>query len=292
MSGPTVGAGASRVGEAVRDACLGELAALKPGNVHVYAGGHGMTVEDFQKSAAVTAEVLGRPGLSVGERIQGSVEATSKAVGCNTNLGIVLLCAPLAHAALAGDAGAGLRAGVSRVLDGLDVADCELAYRAIRLAAPSGLGSSDRHDVRRHPTVTLLDAMNEARDRDRVARQYATAFEDVFGFGVPRFEDAMGRWNSDGWATTSVYLGFLGRFPDSHIARTRGAAAAETVRRKAAVLDRRFHGCRRPPDMRGALLEFDAELKAAQHNPGTSADLTVATLLAVRLADLDDTAAR
>ena len=80
-----------------------------------YAGGHGRTVGDFQKRAAVTAEVLGRPGLSVGERIQGSVEATSKAVGCNTNLGIVLLCAPLAHAALAGDAGAGLRAGVSRV---------------------------------------------------------------------------------------------------------------------------------------------------------------------------------
>ena len=291
MSGHTVGARASRVGEAVRDACLGELAALKPGNVHVYADGHGMTVDDFQKSAAVTAEVLGRPGLSVGERIRESVEATRKAVGCNTNLGIVLLCAPLAHAALAGDTGAGLRAGVSTVLDALDVADAELAYRAIRLAAPAGLGSSDSHDVRQRPTVTLLDAMNEARDRDRIAAQYATAFEDVFGFGVPRFEEAMGRWNSDAWATTSVYLGFLGLFPDSHIARTRGAAAAETVRRRAAVLDRRFQGCRRPPDMRRALLDFDAELKAAEQNPGTSADLTVATLLAVRLAAVDDTAA-
>ncbi|MFQ5764562.1 MAG: triphosphoribosyl-dephospho-CoA synthase [Rhodospirillales bacterium] len=292
MSGHAVGARASRVGEAVRDACLGELAALKPGNVHVYADGHGMTVEDFQKSAAVTAEVLGRPGLSVGERIQGSVEATRAAVGCNTNLGIVLLCAPLAHAALAGGAGAGLRAGVRTVLDALDVADAELAYRAIRLAVPAGLGSSDRHDVRQRPTVTLLDAMNEARDRDRIARQYATAFEDVFGFGVPRLEEAMGRWNSDAWATTSVYLGFLGQFADSHIARTGGAAAAETVRRKAAVLDRRFERCRRPPDMRRALLDFDAELKAAEQNPGTSADLTVATLLARRLAGADDPARR
>ncbi len=282
---------AARVAEAVRGACLDELAALKPGNVHVYADGHGMTVEDFRNSAAVTAEILGQPGLSVGERIQGSVEATRAAAGCNTNLGIVLLCAPLAHAALAGDAGARLRAGVSTVLDALDIADAELAYRAIRLAAPAGLGSSDRHDVRRRPTVTLREAMNEARDRDRVAAQYATAFEDVFGFGVPRFEEAMGRWNSDAWATTSVYLGFLGRFPDSHIARTRGAAVAETVRRRAAVLDRQFQGCRRPPDMRRALLDFDAELKAAEQNPGTSADLTVATLLAVRLAGPDDPAA-
>lgn len=292
MSGHTVGARAARVGEAVRDACLGELAALKPGNVHVYADGHGMTVEDFRKSAAVTAEVLGRPGLSVGERIQKSVEATRKAAGCNTNLGIVLLCAPLAHAALAGDAGAGLRAAVSTVLDALDVADAELAYRAIRLAAPAGLGSSDRHDVRRHPTVTLREAMNEARARDRIARQYATAFEDVFGFGVPRFEEAMGRWNSDAWATTSVYLGFLGQFADSHIARTRGAAVAKAVCRRAAVLDRQFQRCRRPSDMRRALLEFDAGLKAAEQNPGTSADLTVATLLARRLAGLDDPAAR
>ncbi len=291
MSGHTVGALAARVAAAVRAACLDELAALKPGNVHVYADGHGMTVEDFQKSAAVTAEVLGRPGLSVGERIHGSVEATRAAVGCNTNLGIVLLCAPLAHAALAGHAGARLRAGVSTVLDALDIADATLAYRAIRLAAPAGLGSSDRHDVRRRPTVTLLDAMNEARDRDRIARQYATAFEDVFGFGVPRFEEAMGRWNSDAWATTSVYLGFLGQFADSHIARTRGAAAAEAVRRRAAILDRQFQGCRRPPDMRQALLDFDAELKAAEQNPGTSADLTVATLLAVRLAAPDGTAA-
>ena len=276
----------SRVHKAALKACLAELAALKPGNVHVYADGHGMTVEDFRKSAKVMAAVLGEPGLGVGERIRSSVAATRDAVGCNTNLGIILLCAPLAHAALAGHVGAAPKAGVAQVLAALDITDAERAYEGIRQADPSGLGTSERHDVRSHPTVPLLEAMEEARSRDLVARQYANGYEEVFGFAIPRLKDTLSRWNSEVWATTAVYLGFLGRFPDSHIARTQGPEAAEAVRRKGADLDEEFHRCRVPADMREALLDFDAELKAQDWNPGTNADLTVATLFAWRLAKL------
>ena len=37
------------------EACRLDVAALKPGNVHRYAPGHGMDVVDFEKSAEISA---------------------------------------------------------------------------------------------------------------------------------------------------------------------------------------------------------------------------------------------
>ena len=282
---------ASLIRDAVAAACIAELEALKPGNVHVHADGHGMTVADFRKSARVTADVLGTPGLRVGERILRAVETTMRTVGCNTNLGILLLCAPLAEAAHQGHLGPGLRAGLKGVLAALDAEDARLAYRAIRLANPAGLGVSARHDVADDPTVTLLEAMREAQARDRIAAQYANDFADVFGLGLTRLGDALRRWKRPEWAATAVYLGFLSHFPDSHIVRGFGAEAADRVRRRAEKLDRQFQESDDPAAMVDGLMEFDAELKAREQNPGTSADLTVASLLAARLADMDEPAA-
>ena len=39
-----------------------------------------------------------RTDLTVGERILSAVQATQEAVGLNTNLGIILLCAPMIQA--------------------------------------------------------------------------------------------------------------------------------------------------------------------------------------------------
>jgi triphosphoribosyl-dephospho-CoA synthase len=63
---------------AYRAACMGELQALKPGNVHAFADGHGMTIQDFILSADVTAEMMTRADLTVGERIFYAAEATKK----------------------------------------------------------------------------------------------------------------------------------------------------------------------------------------------------------------------
>ncbi|WP_425450341.1 triphosphoribosyl-dephospho-CoA synthase [Virgifigura deserti] len=271
-----------RVAAAYRDACLAELQALKPGNVHVYAAGHDMTVADFETSAEVSAAVVGQPGLSVGERIYEAVRQTRAVTGCNTNLGILLLCAPLAQAALGARTG-DLRQELRQVLDALDVADAELTFRAIRLAQPGGLGTSPRHDVAAPATVTLRAAMAEARHRDRIADQYVTAFEDVFTFGLPRLRAGLARWVEESWATTGAYMGFLARFPDSHIARKFGAMVAGDVRRTAAHLDQRLAACADPATLSADLTALDTKLKAAGLNPGTSADLTVASLFALRL---------
>lgn len=264
-------------------ACLAELDAPKPGNVHAFAGGHRMTIEDFIRSANAAAVPLSAAGSRVGARVLGAVEATAAAVGANTNLGIVLLCAPLAAAAEVAADYSQLRAVLGRILSGLDVDDARLAFRAIVQAAPSGLGRSARHDVFAPATVSLLQAMAAAAERDRVARQYATNFADVFELGLPLFEVARHAQEEERWATLAVFLGFLSAFPDSHIARKFGTKKAAEVQHEAIKFQAKLRDAERPAEILSALLSWDAALKAEGLNPGTSADLTVATLFAYRL---------
>ena len=169
------------------------------------------------------------------------------------------------------------------MLRDLDIEDAELAFRAIVQAAPAGLGQSARHDVFAPPTVTLRLAMVEAADRDRVARQYATDFADIFDIGLPLFEARIRRQDELRWATLAAYLGFLAAFPDSHIVRKFNAKAACAVRRNAATFLAELQSAEHPSQLLPSLLAWDSSLKAAGLNPGTSADLTVATLFAYRL---------
>ena len=262
-------------------ACRDELDAPKPGNVHVFADGHRMTAADFERSAVAAAAPLVAEGTRVGRRILDAVEATVTAVGSNTNLGIILLCAPLAAAAESRPRD--LRSALHDVLLTLDLQDADQAFRAIVRALPAGLGRAERHDVFAPATVDLRAAMAEAADRDRIAQQYVSDFADVLMVGEPRFAQVLAVSQDRRLATVSVFLTFLAAFPDSHILRKHGADIAECVRRSAAPLQSRAQAARRLDDVLPALLAWDAELKLAGINPGTSADLTVATLFAHQL---------
>ena len=263
------------VAELFRASCRAELEALKPGNVHIHAEGHGMTVADFLRSAAAAAPGIAAAGAPVGERILRAIEATRAAVGQNTNLGIVLLCAPIAAAA---ELGGDLRRSLQRVLGGLSRADAVLAYRAIRLAAPGGLGGSRAHDVADEPEVTLLEAMRSAARRDRIARQYASGFGDVRGIGVRRLLACRAAGWSEPRAVTATYLDLLAAFPDTHVLRKHGRRAADLVRSEARALVARLQAAGDLELAPAELLAFDRALKSRGINPGTSADLTVAAL--------------
>ncbi|MGH2822360.1 MAG: triphosphoribosyl-dephospho-CoA synthase, partial [Thermoleophilaceae bacterium] len=78
---------ASLVREAVLASCRLDVLAFKPGNVSLPSPGHGMTATDFLTSTEAVAPILSATGLSLGRRVLMSVEATRRAVGCNTNLG-------------------------------------------------------------------------------------------------------------------------------------------------------------------------------------------------------------
>lgn len=275
------------IGAAFLAACRLDVAALKPGNVHHYADGHGMRAEDFVASAEAAAPALCRDGRPLGRRLLDAVTATRQAVGCNTNLGILLLCAPLALAAerACGDS---LERAVVEVLAGLDAEDAALAYRAIALANPGGLGEAGEHDVRRPPRLGLVEAMALAAPRDRIARLYADDFADLFGFALPLLRNRLEAGDDIETATTMLYLALLARWPDSHLLRKFGDSAAQTVTREAADLRIRLRAEPIAANRHALLLDWDKRLKQQGFNPGTSADLTVATLFAHGLMQMQE----
>jgi triphosphoribosyl-dephospho-CoA synthase len=259
-----------------RSACIAELEALKPGNVHIFADGHGMTVQDFIASADAVGEVIAQPNLTLGERILRSVQATQDAVKMNTNLGMILLCAPLIQAKL-NSHGSGLQANIHAVLNDSNIEDAEACFAAIRLANPAGLGAADAHDVHQPADCTLQQAMQQAAHQDSIARQYTNNFADVFD-GLAYYQKALVKWQRPAWAATALYLHFLSSFLDSHIVRKQGETIAKLVQNEAIEHLAEFNKAFNPKNYQSALMAFDAALKKRGLNPGTSADLTVASL--------------
>jgi triphosphoribosyl-dephospho-CoA synthase len=282
-----------QIADAYREVCALELEAQKPGNVHRASAGHGMTVADFLRSAEVSAAPLTTPGLGLGERIYRAVAATREAVGCNTNLGILMLCAPLIQAALDPrdpdrdpDRDGSLRVRLARVLTAADRQDTDWLNRAIRLAAPGGLGESARYDVSAPAVATPLQVMAHAAHRDLIARQYHEGFRDLFERAVPLLSELEGRWQDPAWAAVGVYMDLLARHPDTHITRKFGLNSALAVARRAAPIAAALRRSARPEPYLQVLTRLDRGLKEAGINPGTSADLTVACLLIRRLEPL------
>ena len=275
-------------------ACELDVAVRKPGNVSRWSAGHGMQAELFRASARASVGPLCRPGARVGERVEAAVAATADAAGCNTNLGIVLLCAPIARAIELrpeADDPAALRAATEDVLADLNVDDARAAYRAIAQARPGGLGSAPAEDVHNTPSIDLRAAMALAADRDSIARQYRDGYTGLFELGLPPLSSilsslAIGPDGSVPPAVTNavqrVYLAFLAAWPDSHIVRKHGGALAHSVMRSAQGWQARAQAGE-PLDAAPDFAAWDLELKATGLNPGTSADLTVAALFVAGL---------
>ncbi|HEV2084905.1 MAG TPA: triphosphoribosyl-dephospho-CoA synthase [Gemmatimonadales bacterium] len=263
-------------------ACLLEVSAPKPGNVSPGRHFHDTRYEDFLASAVAIGPALAAAGENpLGTTIRGAVEATLRWTRSNTNLGIVLLLAPLARAALR--EGASLRERLRTVLAETTVTDAGEVYAAIRRARPGGLGEAKAEDVAGAPTVSLRDAMALAAERDAIAREYVTDFALTFETGVPAVLAA--RREGLAWSDTVVeaYLALLDATPDTHIARKLGAAEAAAISLQAREV--RTAGGTRSPEGRRALGLLDAGLRDERNrrNPGTTADLTCAALFVVIL---------
>jgi triphosphoribosyl-dephospho-CoA synthase len=259
-------------------ACHAELSALKPGNVHIHSAGHGMEVETFERAAKAAAPFIADATLKAGERILKATEASFGATGLNANLGIVLLCAPLAKAAGEITFDMGLRRRLALILSALDAADADAAFAAIRLANPAGLGTAEKGDVSGNPDrLTLTQAMYLAKDRDRIANAYVTAFADIFDVGLPAYTAALEICERSDLAVTTLHMTLLATFPDSHISRKWGHAAAIEVQEQARALSPLWQPGFSSKSFR-ELAEFDSQLKERKLNPGTTADFVVATI--------------
>jgi triphosphoribosyl-dephospho-CoA synthase len=295
---------AGDVAAAAQLACLLEVSAPKPGNVSPGRHFADLRYEDFLASAVAIGEPLAGAGSRpLGATIRLAIEATARWTRSNTNLGIVLLLAPLAKAAINGVGGHlsrtlsptnDLRPHLRRVLDETDVQDAREVYVAIRLASPGGLGRVEAQDVANEPTMTLLETMRLAAHRDGIAREYVTAFQTTFAIGAPAVKQA--RQDRLSWdeAVVETFLTLLAHAPDTHIARRGGDAVAKAVSDQAQrALEA---GGVRSAAGRRAIEEMDRSLRDPQSleapsrqaprsarkanlgNPGTAADLTAAAI--------------
>jgi triphosphoribosyl-dephospho-CoA synthase len=266
------------IGQCATLACLLEAIATKPGNVHRGADFEDLTFTDFAVSAAAIGPVMRAAAeVGVGETVLAAVQATRRLVETNTNLGIILLIAPLA----AVPRERRLREGVGDVLTAMTPDDAHRVYEAIRLARPGGMGRVKEMDVAVDPPDDLLVAMQAAADRDLVARQYTNRFEEVLGLVVPWLEEGS---RASYPLTTNIvhtYVRLLAESPDSLIARKCGQAVAlEASARATKVLESGDPGDDEESGYIRALADLDFWLRSDGHrrNPGTTADLVTAGL--------------
>src|SRR3954469_25718858 len=228
-SDPAAGAHRRRedVAAAAQLACVLEASAEKPGNItprHDFAD---TTYEDMLRSAIALGPELARAvERGPGETVLAAVRATRRVAGANTNLGIALLLAPLARAALLGGP---LRERVNEVLGALTLEDAAAAYAAIREAGAGGIDEPVEHDVREAPTIGLREAMAGGAERDAVAAEYASGYAVTFDIGLPALRRALADGLAPRAATVELALALLARAPDTLVARKRGRAAAEQV---------------------------------------------------------------
>lgn len=266
-----------QVSDWVRLACQREVRSPKPGNVSPGNDFADATVADFLASADAIAPVMAlAPERPLGQTILDCVEATRLVVGHNTNLGIILLIAPLA----AVPPSKSLAEGIIDVLNKTTVDDSIAVYEAIRRAQPAGLGEVKDQDLQQAPTENLVECMRLAADRDLIAAQYANHFRQVLGNGLQWLAEAKRTIEDSATQITWLAIRFLAEFGDSLIARKCGVAMSELVRQKAQEL---LHSGW--PHQLGSsvmLAELDAFLRADgnRRNPGTTADFIAAVIFA------------
>lgn len=263
------------LGQLASLACTLEVCAPKPGNVHRGADFEDVTLQDFLASAIAIGPVFDRADqLSLGELILQSVQATANVCRTNTNLGMLLLLAPLAKAPIASN----LQVAAKLVIDGSTAADAEAIYDAIRLAKPGGMQKSAEHDIADAAPAHILEAMHLAADRDFIARQYVGGFEELFGTVVPLLTDPQLASLSLSQRIVHAHVTLMATFPDTLITRKIGDEKAQL----SAVIAQRVLDAG-PPMQEDYVeqlgnLDFWLRCDGHQRNPGTTADMIAAGL--------------
>jgi triphosphoribosyl-dephospho-CoA synthase len=268
------------------------------------------------KNAALKGIMAGRQDvplhqIGVGKYVKQAVlDVNSWHHGGNTHLGISLLFAPLAAAAgltstaremIAVEA---LRGDVRRVMEATTAQDAADAYDAIRAASSAALGhvngreAPDLADAKAREKIvqrrlSLYDVMKTAASWDNIAYEWATGMEITFETGYTAFMANFRATRNVNLATTHTLLSILAKYPDTFIARKIGVKntaeirdavqvglvhAREVSERAATILQLGGLGT---PEGTQALNAFDRELRSHGNelNPGTSADLTAASLM-------------
>jgi triphosphoribosyl-dephospho-CoA synthase len=218
--------------------------------------------------------------------------------GGNVNLGVALLFSPLAAAggAVLHDGedieASALRSRLKEVVLSTTPDDVVHVYEAIRLAmTPRTLGEAEELDVRddasleriRDEGLTLLDVFRRCAGRDSICDEWVSDFEITFEIGHPYLKMSLEESGDINSSMVDTFLHILARQPDSLIIRKAGLMRATEVSERARlILDEGGSGSERGLEM---LWKLDRDLQEAggELNPGTTADMTAASIFVVLL---------
>ena len=263
-------------------ACRKDIELIKPGNVNIKSPHSDTNAEDYLESSLLSSKELFKPDYSLGERILNSIKITRSKIKTNTNLGIILLCAPIIHACIYFN-NLTMREGIKKTLSSSTVKDTQDLCMAINISAPGGLGTREIYDTASKPTVNILEIMNHSASYDRISYQYSHDYSDIFDFIIPRLVFLNKKHNSLDISLSVMFMEILAKIPDSHISRKYGNKIAKKTSNNASdllkILDREYS----PDYLADRLNNLDYEYKKKGINPGTTADLLVASLMIYKI---------
>ena len=299
---------AKHIGKCFELAILLEVSANKPGNVNFSVGFHGTRVEHFLASAVAARpsfEKAAERGFAV---LEGRLEVDKVGMGkimkeCaseisvwqkggNTLLGTVMLFVPLAVAAgmtrteqdFVFDFGV-LRENLRLAVELTTPKDAVHLYEAIDIAKPSGLGEAPDLDVSNPASksrilrdkVSLYEVFKLAAGYDDICSEWVNNYPIIFDLAYPYIMEQL-KSRDLNTAIIHAFLNILSKHPDTFIARKAGVEKAREISFDAFKMLEK--GGLETPEGKIAILEFDKRLResGSRHNPGTTADITAATL--------------
>ena len=303
---------ARHISKCLETAILFEVSANKPGNVNFVVGFEGTRVEHFLASAVAAApsfEEAARRGIAVADdRLRLSDVGMGKLMkdcvadinawqkGGNTLLGTVILFMPIAVAAgmtsLKNNAFnlSSLRRSIKKVVESSTPQDAVNLYDAIEIARPSGLNGAPDLDVKANDSkirlikenVSLFEVFKIAASYDDVCFEWVNNFPITFDLAYPFLMKEL-KTKRLKTAIVNTFLNVLAERPDTFISRKIGQAKAQEVSSGARrVLEL---GGVETPEGKESVILFDQKLRNSgnDYNPGTTADITAATLALLTL---------
>jgi len=262
--------------------CKKDIELIKPGNVNLLSSHKDTKAQDYLDSAILSSKELFNQNYSLGKRILESVNVTRSQVNVNTNLGIILLCAPVIQSYIDFN-NLDLREGIKKTLSTRSIKDTHDLCAAINISSPGGLGDSDMYDTASYPNASIKQIMDYSQEYDRISYQYSHNFSDIFDFIIPKLEFLNQRYESLDISLSLLFIEILAKIPDSHISRKFGDKIAKKTSNNAhdllKILDREHD----PDYLAKALNNLDYEYKKKGINPGTTADLLVASLMIYKI---------
>lgn len=260
----------------------------KPGNVHRTRNYDDMAFEDFLISGIVIGDTIREACTNVdvknpqlGKYILQAVGETDGWIKNNTNLGIVMMLMPIAVASAVSDSFEDIRENIKLLMSNTSVDDaCDL-YDAINIADAGGMGAQDEYDVAsddakrelRENNQSMFDVLKISAPWDMIAREMTDDMPAVFEVGYPVYHK-LKQEKSQNEACILTFLTILSHIPDTLISRKYGSDEAL----KISMMTRDVLKLEGSEDFMDMVKEFDDYLFENHYNPGTTADLTAASI--------------